>query len=181
MIAAVIFGAAVNAMVQIFTCRTFPEQGWVRSFVNGFVAGLAAMGLAGAALYSLCAFQGRDFLFLFLGNLIMYGSFSFFYFSVVNGGKSALRVKLLEELAGHRHGITLEEMFRRYRAEDLFRARVERLEGYGQIVHRGGRYHVGKPVMLLMSKAVFFVKMVVTGKKSEFNHQDRRSAHNGRQ
>jgi hypothetical protein len=48
---------------------------------------------------------------------------------------------------------------------------MRRLVNNRQILLAGGRYYVGSPVMLLIAKAIVLMKLVVLGKKSEFDIQ----------
>lgn len=167
-LAALVSGLALNALVQVLQSR----RGWVRSFVLGCAAGyllFAALALVLPASPGpgLPRPTAPDAAHLLAGTLA-YGACSFFYFSVVNGGKSALRVRLLQELRDRPEGLTQAEIIERYPPREMFETRLERLLAHGQLVLRDGRYRVGSPVVLTIGRAVFALKRLVTGSDSEF-------------
>jgi hypothetical protein len=161
-------GLFVNAAVQILSCRLTPGRGWVRSFLSGFVAGLAATAILEAAFLPGAGGRPIDLIFSLCAVALAYAGCGFFYFNVVNGGRSALRVRLLAELAAAPDGLTAEEMLRRYGPDEMFKKRLERLLGHGQLVLREGRCHIGRPIMLTIARLVTLAKRVVIGKESEF-------------
>lgn len=88
---------------------------------------------------------------------------------VFNPGESARRIRLLIELrAAGARGMTLDEILTVYDARVIIRARLDRMLAGGQIVERGGRYFIGRPVMLALAKVMVVLKVVLLGAKTEF-------------
>ncbi|MDD5505564.1 MAG: hypothetical protein PHR73_02265, partial [Candidatus Omnitrophica bacterium] len=96
---------------------------------------------------------------------------SYCYFNFINLGETGRRIRLLRELYDSGSGLNKEEILSRYNAEEVVVLRMKRLVNNHQIILRAGRYYVGSPVMLLIAKAIVLMKLVVLGKKSEFDVQ----------
>ncbi len=107
-----------------------------------------------------------DWLPLFIVNLVIYGCLSFSFFNFINMGETARRIRLLRELYEAAEGLTKEEILKRYNAKGIINVRVNRLLNNGQIVLREGRYYIGNPLMLFISKSIISLKFIVLGKKS---------------
>lgn len=165
---ALLLGLLLNALVQVALSR----RGWLRSFVLGCGAGLLLFAVL--VLWArwrpglLQPHPFKEFLALVAAGSLAYAACSFFYFSVVNGGKSALRVRLLQELRTRPDGLTMAEILERYPPREMFRTRLERLLAHGQVVLRDGRYRIGSPLVLAIARAVFALKRLVVGTESEF-------------
>ncbi|MDD5465380.1 MAG: hypothetical protein PHP73_03450 [Candidatus Omnitrophica bacterium] len=108
-------------------------------------------------------------MFLIFVNLIIYFCLSYCYFNFINMGETARRIRLLRELGEAPAGLTKGDILKRYNAQEIINIRINRLMNNSQIVLRNGRYYVGSPVMLFISKAIVLMKLVVLGKKSEFD------------
>lgn len=162
-------GLLVCAAVQVGVCRHLPSLGWLRSFFAGFAAGypVTILPLLGLLAPVPPPFGGTAALFVASG--LSYASCVFFYFNVINGGRSALRIRLLDELDRAPGGLTYDELRARYSPEEMYRTRLERMVGHGQVRRRGGRLHVGRPTLLFIARLVTLAKLVVTGRRSEFD------------
>ncbi len=162
-------GLAVNAALQILTCRLAPRWGWLHSFFVGFLGGMAVLfALEGwlAVAGTSSPLQATDRFFA-IG--ITYAALSFFYFNIINGDKSALRVRLLRELSAAPEGLDYENLLRAYSPDEMFATRIERLLGHGQVILRDGRYSIGKPDVIIIARILGFMKLLVMGKRSEFD------------
>jgi hypothetical protein len=161
-------GLLVNAAVQILSCRRTPGRGWVASFLSGFGAGFLALAALEAAFLPGAGQDPLDLVSSLCAVALAYAACGFFYFNVVNGGRSALRVRLLAELAAAPGGLTAEEILRLYGPDEMFAKRLERLLGHGQLVLRDGRCHIGRPAVVTIARLVTIAKRIVIGKESEF-------------
>lgn len=158
-------GLAANALVQVVTAR----RGWLRSFFLGFILGLAAfLVLAIVILPGRVAFWPEGAA-LTVAGAIAYVACGFFYFSIVNGGRSGLRIRLLAEIAETPEGLTTEDILKRYPSDEMYRARMERMLYHGQVVRREGRLFTGKPTLIILGGLVIFAKWIILGKKWEFD------------
>lgn len=161
-----LMGIIGNITAQIFSYKYLPVKKLLKSEYFGFLCGLIV--LVACEIISYQALEA-DWLSLICVNLIIYLCLSYCYFNFINMGETARRIRLLRELDEMPTGLTREDMLKRYNAQEIINIRMNRLMHNGQIVLRDGRYYVGSPVMLLISKAIVLMKLVVLGKKSEFD------------
>jgi len=164
-----VLGLAVNVMAQILSVRLIPGLGLLKSVFAGFAAG--GLGVLSAELYlsDWPSIHGAEVLPMIIANMIIYGALGYCYFHFINLGITARRIRILRELYASGSGLSLKELLMRYNAGDMINKRLERLLGSGQIVLRDDKYHIGKPVMLIMSKTIVAMKLVILGEKSEFD------------
>lgn len=160
-----VLGLAVNVIVQLLSVRLISNLGILRSVFVGFAVG--GLSLLSAEIY--LSGGGRDNLPYIIANMISYGALGYCYFHFINLGITARRIRILRELYASEGGLTLNELLKQYNAGDMISKRLDRLLGSGQIVCRDDRYHIGKPVMLLMSRAIVAMKLIILGKRSEFD------------
>lgn len=159
-----------NAFVQVIVCRcSRREEGWVRSLLGGFAAGAAVAAALEAGLGHLGPSPGPAGAGRAAAVLLAYAGFSFFYANVVNGGHTALRVRLLAELRDAPGGLTLAEIVALYRPEEMFEARLSRMLLHGQLAVRDGRLHLVPGALLVIQRLLTAAKLVVIGKRSEFD------------
>ena len=160
-------GFVFNVAAQLLSVRLMKGLGILKSVYAGFLAG----GLS-VLLFELYLWGPRETraesLSMICANLIIYGSLGYCYFHFINLGITARRIRILRELYASPGGLTLGELLQRYNAGHMITVRLERLLNSGQIVLRDNRYHIGRPVMLFMSKTIVAMKLLVLGKRSEF-------------
>jgi hypothetical protein len=160
-----ILSICFNILAQVFCYKYIVKKALLRSEYLGFVCGFGVF-----AIGELIAYQGqlRESLFLSCVNLIIYACFAYGYFSFINLGETARRIRLLRELYESPGGLTKEEILRKYNADAIINIRLGRLLNNKQIILHDGKYYSGGPVMLMISKTVIFIKQLVLGKSSEF-------------
>ncbi|MFA4854637.1 MAG: hypothetical protein WC616_04720 [Candidatus Omnitrophota bacterium] len=161
-----VIGIFANIAAQIFSYKYLLGKKLLRSEYFGFLYGSIALVVCTIPSYQALE---ADWLSLICVNLIIYLCFSYCYFNFINMGETARRIRLLRELDEAPAGLTQEEMLKRYNAQEIINIRMSRLIHNGQVLLRDGRYYVGSPVMLLISKAIVLMKLIVLGKKSEFD------------
>jgi hypothetical protein len=99
---------------------------------------------------------------------ITYVAMAYGYFHFVNLGETARRVRIIRELWESPDGLSVNELLRRYNASEILRIRLQRMINNGQLKERDGRYYIGNPIMLYMAKAMVMMKIVLLGKRGEF-------------
>lgn len=164
-----LLGLAVNVLTQLMSVRIIPGMGILKSVFTGFAVG--GLGVLYAELYlsGRQSIHGTGALSMIIANVIIYGSLGYCYFHFINLGITARRIRILRELYASGGGLSLNMLLKRYNAGDMISKRLDRLLGSGQIVCRDNKYHIGKPVMLLMSRTIVAMKLIILGKKSEFD------------
>ncbi len=172
LLAALAAGLLVNGVLQVLACRT-GRAGWMASFFLGFAAGLG-VATAGVLLVTLPAgAQAYDALALLATVAISYGACGFFYFNIVNGRKSALRVRLLRELRESPGGLSAADVLERYQPGEMFATRLGRMIAHRQAVETDGRLHVRHGAVWLIMKVMTSMKLLLFGAPSEFDRRDR--------
>jgi len=156
----------LNITLQIFAYKFILKRRLLRSEYFGF--GCALFFLIMLELVSAAASPGEWFWRAF-ANLIIYLCLSFGYFTYINLGETARRIRLLRELYDAPEGLTEVQLLSRYSAAEVIDIRMVRLINNAQIIQRDGKYFVGSPVMLSISKIILMLKWLVIGKKSEFD------------
>jgi hypothetical protein len=167
-----IIGLSLCVFTHIAISRMMPMLSHLKGIISSFVIGLiAVLGLSltfavsRISLVSLGDAVGSSLVWIVSYVCLAYCYVIGFY----NVGESARRVRILIELysAGVK-GMTLEEILAVYNARVIVAARLDRLLGSGQIVERDGRYFIGSPFMLYVSKILVLLKVVFLGAESEF-------------
>lgn len=163
-----IFGLVINVLMQIISFR-FSGLGLLRSILFGFVIGLFAVFAIELYLFFKISIVMKIFLPVLTTNLIMYSSLGYCYFHFINLGETARRVRMLRELYNSREGLSSEEILERYNAKSIVEMRINRLLNNNQIICKNDRYYIGNPTVLLMAKIILVMKIIILGKKSEFD------------
>jgi len=155
-----------NIAAQVFSYKYLLGKKLLRSEYFGFLCGVIVLAVCQALTYG---DMNVERLSLVCVNLIIYLSFSYCYFNFINMGETARRIRLLRELYDSNQSLNKQEVLLRYNAEEVIDLRMRRLVNNHQIILRQGRYYVGSPVMLLIARGMVLMKMIVLGKKSEFD------------
>jgi hypothetical protein len=160
-----IISISSNILIQILSCRYVIKNELLKSIFSGFICGLAIFSLCEYFTYTGLSNEWTAFVVM---NLIMYGCFSAIYFTVINMGETSRRIRLLRELYDSSQGLIKEQILAKYNAAEVIDRRMRRLLTNRQIIVREERYYVGRPAMLFISKTVILLKILITGKTSEF-------------
>lgn len=163
-----VIGLITNVIVQIAIYRSFGGLGLLKSVFLGFFLGFVATLAIDAWVFYDARAPFTDLLSLALMDLITYTSLGYCYFHFINLGETARRIRIVREIQESPEGLSMEEIVARYGARHVVDIRLGRLLKKGQIIYRDGRYHIGQPSMLLMSKAIISMKVMLLGKRSEF-------------
>jgi hypothetical protein len=155
---------SINIATQIL-CVRFIMKGLLKSLFSGFAVGLLSL----LFLQLFTAFLDIAFLPNLTVNIIIYSSLGYCYFHFVNLGETARRIRILRELNSSRDGLTLEEILKRYNAKKMVELRLQRLINSEQVILKDGKLYIGKPLLLLISKTIILMKLVILGKRSEFD------------
>lgn len=161
-----ILSMLANVSAQILCYKYAFKKGLLKSEYAGFIFGLVVFTACGFLTFS----KGSpgEWLGSFLANLVIYACLSYCYFTFINMGQTARRVRLLRELYDAPQGLSREEMLSRYNAEDIINVRIARLLGNNQVILRDAKYYIGTPAVLFIAKMITLTKLIVSGRKSEF-------------
>lgn len=158
-----------NVCLQLLSNRLVIRLGVLKSELLGFSAGLAGILLVELYLYRAGGIPIVDLVGLTAANIVIYSALAYCYFHFVNLAITARRIRLLRDIYLSGDGLTMDEILAQYSAKDMIDNRIGRLLGSGQIALRGGRFFIGKPIVLLIDKIIVALKLFIIGKKSEFD------------
>lgn len=158
----------INVLIQIFICRRASRPGLLRSVVFGFVSGLLCLFLNGLYIFSLYLASLKEVMDIFIVGLITYAMLGYCYFHFINLGETGRRVRILTELYASGEGLSLGQILQRYNAEEIFLRRIDRMVCNSQVIYQNGRYYIRSPVIFLIAKVIIMMKLIVLGKRSEF-------------
>jgi hypothetical protein len=166
-----IFGLVVNIIIQILSHRLILWLTLLRSVFFGFGVGFSLVITFEIQRYSQNYYgQIGDFWGILIVNSVTYAFLGYCYFSLIGLGETARRIRLLKDLyAVPNEGLSLSEILSEYSAKNMVDKRLDRLLNNGQVRVAEGRYYINKPVMLFFTKFSIFMKLLVLGKRSEFD------------
>lgn len=164
-----VVGLGLNVICQVCICRYVSSFSLLRSIFAGFIFGLC--GLAVIELYYLgqSSQAWYENLCSTLANIITYAALGYGYFHFVNLGETARRIRLLRELHDSEAGLSMSDLLARYSSHEVFNRRMDRLIGARQVVRRDSRLYIGKRTVLYMAKTIVLMKLLLFGKRSEFD------------
>lgn len=160
--------SALNVISQVICFRCLRHFGLLKSEYLGFLMGFLGFILLEWYISIIKLITIKDFYPLSIVNLIIYLSVSFHYFTFLNLGETARRIRVLRELYEAKEGLSLSEILERYNAKMIVEVRLKRLLNNGQIILKDNRYYIGSPLMLFIAKFIIAVKLILLGKRSEF-------------
>jgi hypothetical protein len=161
-----IAGLAVNACAQVGYMRLAARPLYLNSVLFGFAAGLLAVAGGETALAALFGLTW-DRACLAFANLAAYGILSYCYVAFLTLGVSALRIRMLNEVAERPDGLPREELLARYDAQAIIDTRLGRLVDKRQISLSGGRYrYAGSPVIHL-HRVIGLCRLVLFGSRNK--------------
>ncbi len=163
-----IIGLVLNVLVQILIYRSFGRFGLLRSVFLGFFAGFVATLVVSVWVSHVFLLPSRDIVSFTVMDIMTYVSLGYCYFHFINLGETARRIRIVREIKESGSGLSMDEIIARYGARDIVDIRLGRLLKKGQIILRDGRYYIGRPSMLTMSRAIIFMKWLLLRKTSEF-------------
>lgn len=162
-----ILGLLINVVIQITSFRLIPKIGLLKSIFLGFGIGAVIVILSEIYIVFVAPLLLRDFVSILIVNMIAYSALGYCYFHFINLGETARRIRILREIYDSGDGLTEREILTKYNAKQIIDVRLSRLLNNGQVLYRNGRYYIGNPTMLFISKIIVGMKSVLLGKKSE--------------
>jgi len=164
-----VVGLLINVLIQIGSFRAFPKLGLLTSVLLGFTVGFLGAFLLEGYLCTVQLMELKDSIAIFIINIVAYFSLAYCYFHFINLGETARRIRILRELKEAPQGLSLNEILNRYNAREIIERRISRLIQTGQIKLKNEKFYIGKPLVLVMAKFIVVSKIILLGKKSEFD------------
>ncbi len=164
-----LIGLLINAVIQISGFRSVPKIGLLRSVHLGFFAGICSLAAIDLLYRKFFYFLFQNMMLADITNMIAYSALGYCYFNFVCLGETARRIRMLIEIYHSKEGLSLKEILGRYNAREVVGKRIDRLLNSGQLKYEDGKYLIGKPIVLLLANWVILLKLVLLGKRSEFD------------
>lgn len=164
-----VLGLMLNVIIQVICFRFIQRLGLLKTVFFGFFAGMLSVLMID--LYIFFAASGRftDFFMIFAANFITYASLGYCYFHFINLGETARRIRILREIYDSKDGLSMEEILQRYNSKEIVDKRISRLVNNRQVIYKNGRYYIGSPIMLMITKIIVAMKLLLLGRRSEFD------------
>jgi len=164
-----IIALGVNAIAQVIRARACKGAQFLRSIIEGCLAGFAALAVFEVFLLAWRGVSADTVAFSLLVNAPAYAALSVCYFAVANLGQTSLRVRLYAELLAAPDGMNVQEIERLYDTETFVALRLQRLIEGGDIIERDGGYFVARKRLLRFADLMVAAKLILLGKRSEFD------------
>lgn len=161
-----IAGLAVNVASQVLISRLLEQAGMLKSVFLGFFSGFAVF-LALQFILSPAIKDGPAG--FFISNFLIYSALGYCYFHFINLGETARRIRILSEIYYSEDGLGVEDILERYNSNTIIDVRLKRLLSNNQLSFSDNRYFAKKSLMLYITKAIVLMKLLLMGKKSEFD------------
>jgi len=155
---------AINAVCQVFSFRYIIRVSLLKSIFLGFAFGLFSLLFGELSHLSQFPLKSAD-VYCIISNVIVYLALCNVYFHFLNMGETARRIRILRELAASKDGLSLDEILRRYNAEEIVERRLVRLMKNGQIILRDNKYYISGFPMLLIARFITALKVIIFGKR----------------
>ncbi len=163
-----LIGLAVNCLALIAGHRRFPQFGLLKWILISFSLGLLTSWGLMISGSSVTRLLDQKFIGQFLTNSITYFALGYCFFHFNNLGETARRIRIIRELLDSDSGLTAEQILECYNAEQIVRARLERMLTNKQVVIKNGKFFLARGSLLTMSHFIVFFKILLLSKRSEF-------------
>lgn len=157
-----------NVLVQILLVRARAGTHFLRSNVEAFLSGGLVLAATNTFLLRACPESNSTIHHLMMNNILLYISLSYCFYHFVNMGHSSLRLRIFQEVAKQKNGISLPDISNFYNERTLLSLRLQRLNESGDVVERDGRFFVARSRLIIISRLIVSTKYIILGKWSEF-------------
>ena len=162
-----VISLVINVIFQVLGFR-YLNLGLLKSEYLGFTIGFLSIFIFEFYISFLSSVSGKDFIAFLITNSLIYSALGYCYFHFINLGETARRIRILRDIYDSKYGLSMNEILERYNAKEIVEKRINRLLNNGQIIYKDGRYYIGSPTMVLISKTIVAMKLILLGKSSEF-------------
>jgi len=159
----------INIITQVCGVRFIKKLGLFNSLVLGMGFGFISVILFEYLWLASTDGMNLDFALNLTVNILIYLCLSYNYFHFINMGETARRIRIIREIYEAPEGLHEAELLNQYNARQMVELRMGRLLSKGQVIQKDNRYYIANPTMLMISKAIVFLKILFLGKTSEFN------------
>ena len=164
-----VLGLMINVIVQVICFRFVQGVGLLKTVFLGFFVGILSVFMIEFYIFFETSAHVTDFFMMFTANFVTHASLGYCYFHFINLGETARRIRILREIYDSKDGLTMEEILQKYNSKEIVDKRIGRLINNGQVLYKNGRYYIGNPTMLIITKIIVAMKLLLLGRRSEFD------------
>jgi len=164
-----IIALGVNFITQVMLARARKGAQFMRSIIEGCLAGAVALAVLEAFLLVWWGVSADTVAFSLLVNAPTYAALSVCYFGMSNLGQTAIRVRIYAELLASPGGMSAEEIERRYDKETFVAVRLRRLIEGRDIIEKDGQYFLVRKRLVFAANLMVAAKLLLLGRKSQFD------------
>lgn len=158
----------LNAALQILLLRRFPRIGLLKSIFYAFGIGFGVLIFFEFSFAAGFRVPVGVSIPLAIANAIIYAALGYCYFHFINLGETARRIRILRELYESNAGLSMDEILKKYNADEVLQRRMGRLLRSHQVEEKNGKYYIARPTLLIMARIIVAMKVLFLGKESEF-------------
>lgn len=164
-----IIGLTFNVVIQILSFRYISRLGLLKSIFCGFFCGFLCVVLWEIYIFLISPKALIDFWGLLLADTIIYACLSYCYFTFINLGETARRIRIIREIYDSQSGLSMDDILKKYNSKEIVEKRISRLLNSNQIILKNGKYYISNPVMFLAAKTMIMFKIILLGNKNTVN------------
>jgi hypothetical protein len=158
-----ILALSVNVVTQIVLVRVRKGKDFLRSVFEGLLAGFVAL-----TIFELFLIWGREgagdaIVVSCLVNAPTYAALSYCYFGVANLGHTSIRIRLYDEIAARRNGMSRPEIDEIYNEKAFAEMRLKRRIENGDMIERNSRYYLGKAKFAVVARIIGAIRGFLIG------------------
>lgn len=158
----------VNVVFQVVLVRVRKGKGFLRSMLEGLLAGFVALTAFEVFLILWRGVSLESLVISCLVNAPTYAALSYCYFGVANLGHTSIRIRLYYEIAKRRNGMSLQDIENIYNEKAFAEMRLKRSLESGDIIQKNSRHYLGKARLAVAARIIGAIRGFLIGAKSEF-------------
>src|SRR4051812_33662890 len=158
-----VLSLGVNVVSQVILVRVRKGRGFLRSVIEGILAGLVALASFEVFLTTWHGLSLESLIISTLVNAPTYLALSYCYFGVANLGHTSIRIRLYSEIAQRSDGMSLTEIEEIYNEKAFAEMRLKRSLESGDIIQRDSRYYLGKARLAVAAGIIGAIRRLLIG------------------
>ena len=167
-----ILALLLSIAIQFICLKAIARLDFYKSIWFGFCFGFFALLGLEVCFISLEQKFSVDLVVTVVVNCVCFFMMQICYFLFVNSVVSALQVRIIDELSKSNEGLTLAEIFWRYKPEEIIQNRIDKWSNARQILVKENRCYIDRRSLLYVAKIFDCMKVIIFGIKFQRVRQD---------
>jgi len=160
-----ILALLLSIAIQFICLKSIARLDFYKSIWFGFCFGFFALLGLEVCFISLEEKLGVDLVATVFVNFACFFMMQICYFLFVNSVVCSLRVRIVDELSKSKEGLTLAEVFGRYKPEEIIQNRIDKWSNASQIYVKENRCYIDRRLLLYVAKIFDCMKVIIFGIK----------------